>query len=108
MLDLGLGAALLDALPRSHPCQLVLVGARPEMPGKQPQKQPRAAAGPAARAAALRESSAGAAGCTTARAPAPAGPGGLAWIFCSGVSMHIRRYQREALSAAGSLPCSLC
>ena len=27
MLDLGLGAALLDALPRSHPCQLVLVGA---------------------------------------------------------------------------------
>ncbi|KAK9822626.1 hypothetical protein WJX81_000268 [Elliptochloris bilobata] len=32
MLDLGLGAALLDALPRSHPCQLVLVGDADQLP----------------------------------------------------------------------------
>ncbi len=108
MLDLGLGAALLDALPRSHPCQLVLVGARLEdspRPEDSLENNPAQQPWLAWRAAASTESSAGAAGRAAARAPAPAGPGGLAWVFCSGVCMRIRRHnQREALRAAGSSP----
>ena len=81
MLDLGLGAALLDALPRAHPCQLVLVGARPgDSPRSKdsPENSPTQRPGRPGELFVLQESSADAAGRAAARAPAAAGPGGCA------------------------------